>query len=145
MNTKTKPENFNKKFDVVGAFIMHQGKFLILHRQDHKPQGNTWGVPAGKVHSQDKDFNHALSREIFEEVSIKIEPENLKPISSYYVQYPEYDFIYNTFQYNTGEKAPEVILSIEEHKDYKWVTPQEALRLDLIPDEDVCIKDFFKI
>ena len=32
-------ENFNKKFDVVSVFVEHDGKILLLHRQDHKPQG----------------------------------------------------------------------------------------------------------
>ena len=145
MISKIKPDNFNKKFDVVGCFIIHDGKFLILHRQDYKPQGNTWGVAGGKVHSDDKDFNHALSREILEEVGIQINPTELKPIVSYYVQYPEYDFIYHTFHYDAGENIPTVLLTTDEHKDYKWVTPEESLKLDLIPDEDECIKDFFKI
>lgn len=145
MISKIQPQNFNKKFDVVGGFIIHKGKFLILHRQDYKPQGNTWGVAGGKVHPEDTDFNHALSREIFEEVGIQIDPENLKSFDSYYVKYPDFDFIYHIYHYDVGEDIPEVILNTEEHKDYRWVTPEEALKLDLIPDEDTCVKDFFRI
>jgi hypothetical protein len=42
MISKTEIKNFNKRFDVVSAFIEHEGQILMLHRQDHKPQGNTW-------------------------------------------------------------------------------------------------------
>ena len=38
---KKKPEDFDKKIDVVGVFVEHEGQFILLHRQDHKPQGNT--------------------------------------------------------------------------------------------------------
>ena len=52
MISRTKLENFNKKFDVVSVFIEHDGEILLLHRQDHKPQGNTWAMPAGKVNNE---------------------------------------------------------------------------------------------
>jgi hypothetical protein len=31
-------------------------------------------------------------------------------------------------------------LNTKEHKDYKWLTPSQALKLNLIPDEDKCIE-----
>ena len=46
---KERPPNFSSEFDVASCFVEHDGEILLLHRQDHKPEGNTWGVPAGKV------------------------------------------------------------------------------------------------
>ncbi|MBI5061206.1 MAG: NUDIX hydrolase [Candidatus Aenigmarchaeota archaeon] len=46
---KIKPKDFNPRFDIVSIFYERDGKFLLLHRLDNKPQGNMWGVPAGKV------------------------------------------------------------------------------------------------
>ena len=43
------PAGFNKKFDVVGCYLEHGGKFLLLHRVSSKPSGGMWGLPAGKV------------------------------------------------------------------------------------------------
>ncbi len=36
-----KPSDFDIKFEVVGCFIEYNKKILLLHRQDHKSQGNT--------------------------------------------------------------------------------------------------------
>jgi ADP-ribose pyrophosphatase YjhB (NUDIX family) len=61
-----KPEVFDPKFDVVSCFVEYKGKILLLHRQDHKPQGNTYGVPAGKVDAGE-DIWTTVRREIEEE------------------------------------------------------------------------------
>jgi len=63
---KTEPENFISRFEIVSCYVEHDGKILILHRQNHKPQGNTWGLPAGKI-DDNEDKIEAMLREIFEE------------------------------------------------------------------------------
>ena len=71
-----KPSVFNSKFEVVSCFVEYNQEILLLHRQDHKPQGGTWGVPAGKV-----DFNEnildTMQREIQEETGIILESSQL--------------------------------------------------------------------
>lgn len=37
----------------------------------------------------------------------------------------------------------EVVLNRVEHSGYAWFTPEEALKLDLVQDEEVPIVDFF--
>lgn len=143
MISTTEIENFKKKFDVVSVFIEHEGKVLFLHRQDHKPQGNTWGIVAGKV-DPGEDFLDALIRETKEEIDLDIKKEDIKYIKEYYVRYAEYDFKYYTHHVLLKEK-PVLKIELNEHKDSKWVKPQEALHLDLIQDEDVCIKDFYGV
>ena len=69
MISRNKIENFNKKFDVVSVFIEHNGKILLLHRQDHKPQGNTWAMLAGKV---DKSDDSLYSTPLFEKQKRKL-------------------------------------------------------------------------
>lgn len=143
MLSRTEIENFNKKFDVVSVFIEYDGEILMLHRHDHKPQGNTWGMPAGKV-SDNEDMLDALIREVEEETGVKTKHENYKYFEGYYVRYPDYDFTYHVYHLLLKEK-PNVILQSNEHKDYKWIKPKDALKLNLIQDEDVCIKYFFNI
>jgi 8-oxo-dGTP pyrophosphatase MutT (NUDIX family) len=46
---KKQPDNFIPKMEVVGCFLENDGEFLILQRHDNKPQGNTWGLPSGKL------------------------------------------------------------------------------------------------
>jgi len=60
-----------------------------------------------------------------------------------YVKYPEYDFIDHIFHANLN-RIPEVKLSSKEHKDFKWMSPKDALNLPLVKDEDSCIEMFYE-
>ena len=143
MISRTKLDNFKKKFDVVSVFIEHDGEILLLHRQDHKPQGNTWSMPAGKV-DEGEDLLKALVREVKEEIGFKTDSKDYKYIEGYYVRHSGYDFIYHTYHLIIDEK-PDLNLNLSEHKDHKWLTPKEALKLSLIEDEDMCIKRFYNL
>jgi 8-oxo-dGTP pyrophosphatase MutT (NUDIX family) len=134
------PENFNSKFDIVSCFFEHDGKFLMLLRQDAKPQGNTWGVPAGKV-ERNESLSVAMERELEEETGYKatLDPE---PINTVYVRYQEYDFVYHIFHYLLHEK-PEIIIEPSAHRAFRWVYPEETKEMNLIQDMDSCIKLFY--
>lgn len=139
----TKPDDFNSKFEIVSCFIECNDRILLLHRNDNKPQGNTWGVPAGKV-EQNEDLINSLKREIFEETGLIIETNNLNFFKTLYVKYSDFDFIY--YMYNTKiDNEVSVILNNSEHKDFTWLKPFDALKLNLIPDEDECIKLFYDL
>jgi len=112
-------------------------------RQDHKPEGNTYGLPAGKIDENENKFS-AMEREMFEETRIKLASSDLKYFKKIYVKYPAYHFVYHIF-YTKLNYLPKIIISSLEHKEYKFFTPKEALKLNLIPDLDNCIKLFFKI
>lgn len=137
-----KPSVFNSKFEVVSCFVEHNQEILLLHRQDHKPQGGTWGVPAGKV-----DFNEnildTMQREIQEETGIILESSQLNYFKKIFVKYEDYDFIYHIYHTNLAYK-PEIILSSTEHKNYQWIDPKQALNMSLIQDLDQCIDLFYK-
>ena len=45
----------------------------------------------------------------------------------------------------TLKTKPEVTIEPIEHRDFAWKTPVEALKLKLIPDEDYCIRAYYKI
>lgn len=139
---KNKPENFNPKFEVVGSFVQCAGEIILLHRQDHKPEGGTWGIPSGKI-DQGELMITAASRETKEETGLIIPEENFKFFMSIYVRYDNYDFIYHMFHTELVSK-PDIKISEEEHKEAKWIKPYEAFNLPLIEDLDVCLKLFFK-
>jgi len=140
---REKPRDFNSKFNVVSCFVEYDRKILLLHRQDHKPEGNTWCVPAGKVDEGEKILE-ATVREIREETGFGIPSSQIKYFGKVYVKYPEYDFIYHIF--NTRlDKQQKVAINHNEHKDFKWISPKNALNVPLIQDLDACIKLFYKI
>ena len=137
--TLVQPKNFNPKFEIVSCFIQNKDKFLLLHRQDSKPQGDTWGMPAGKIDSDENRLD-AVVREVKEETGLSISnPDYFKTV---YVKYPEFDFIYSMFYISFIER-PAIKINLKEHKNFKWVTAQEALKMNLIGDLDECIKEFY--
>ncbi len=133
-----KPESFNNRFEIISCFLEHDGKILLLLRQDHKPQGNTWGVPAGKVEDNESPLE-ALLREIDEETGYKSQETQPSLSKVVYVRYPEYDFTYYIYHLKL-EQLHEVKIDNKSHKDFTWISPEEALKINLIQDEDACIK-----
>src|SRR3989344_435171 len=126
-----KPRLFNPKFEVVGCFIENNQEILLLHRQDSKLYGNKWGVPSGKINPDEKALE-AMLREIKEETGFEINPSKIKSFGQTYVAYPEFDFTYHIF-HTTMNLRLKVNINLEEHKDYLWTSPINALNLDLVP------------
>jgi 8-oxo-dGTP pyrophosphatase MutT (NUDIX family) len=135
--------DFKKKFDVVSVFIEHENHTLLLHRQDHKPQGNTWAMLAGKV-KNGEDLLAALVRETEEEIGLVVDKSQYTYFEGYFVRYPEYDYMYHVFHLRLAHR-PSLKINKDEHKDYCWIKPVDALKLNLIQDEDVCIKWFYNV
>jgi len=138
------PKDFVSDVEVVGCLIECDGKILLLHRHDHKPQGGKWGIPAGKMDATDNDRKIATLRELKEETGLTLNIDDLIYRKTFFVSYPEKNFIYHYHSVNLKE-MPEIILSEKEHKDFSWVTLNEALEMPLIMDEDYCLKDYYGI
>ena len=113
MISKTPFEEFNKKFDVAGAFIECEGEILMLLRQDGEPQGNKWSSVAGKV-ERGEIVVDGMAREIKEEAGIDVSPGGLKFLASYYTRYPSIDFVYHLYRIIL-KKKPEVKIRPDEH------------------------------
>ena len=138
------PDNFNPRMEVSGCFLEGvDKKFLILLREDHKPQGNTWGIPGGKV-NKDEKLEDSILREIEEETGNKFRLEDINFFKKLYVRYKEYDFIYYIFSIKLKSEI-DIVLEKDGHKDFRWVTPEESLEVDYIQDLDVCVKMFYGI
>jgi 8-oxo-dGTP pyrophosphatase MutT (NUDIX family) len=137
------PVDFKSKFDVVSCFIINAGKTLFIRRSSQKPQGGTWGIPAGKI-EKDEDGVSAVLREVREETGIKLEKKAVKYFKTLFVRYPSYDFKYYMYS-SESETLPAVEIDPRSHTEFSWLSPQDALKLDLIQDEDHCIKLFFNI
>lgn len=140
----SKPKNFKSKYDVVSCFLEYDGEFLILHRPEHKNQGGKWGMPAGKV-EKDEKLHEAMIRELREETSFVLkEDKKLLYFGKMFVKHPAYDFTYHMFHLPLKEK-PKIILNPNEHQNFQWVTPKNSLKVDMVTDQDTCVKLFYKI
>ena len=135
------PKNFNKEIDVVGCYIQHGDYILLLHRQPNKSNGGKLGLPAGKVDSGET-IHKAMSREIMEETGLYIPEDKLRLINSTYCQNEGHDIFFHLF-ITTLSDRPEIIINPDEHQAFEWVTPAEALSLDLIHDLEEYIKLYY--
>ncbi|MBA3239488.1 MAG: NUDIX hydrolase [Parachlamydiaceae bacterium] len=138
------PKDFHPKAAVVGCcFLRHQDKILLLHRQDGKAEGNRWGIPGGKL-NKNEPLIDAIAREVFEETGFQLDNEKIHYIGKVYIKVPNFDFEYHMASYlDEIENPGNVKINIKEHKGFTWVNPKDALKMDLMTDEDTCFEIVF--
>lgn len=139
-----KPADFNPKAEIVGCCYLHyQDKILILHRQDTKSEGNRWGIPGGKL-NKGEPLIEAIMREVFEETGFQLERDKVHYVGKVYIKVPNFDFEYHMIDYQQPIEQPGTVkINFREHKGFTWVTPKDALKMDLITDEDICFAIYF--
>jgi mutator protein MutT len=70
-------KDFNPTVEVAGCYCEFEDKILFLKRASHKHQGDMWGIPGGKL-DEGETPRMAVIREVFEEVGIPINEDNLQ-------------------------------------------------------------------
>lgn len=140
---KEKPADFNKRFDIVGCFVEHGGTFVLLHRHPHKANGDKWGLPAGKV-DPGEDLKQAVMREIKEETGLKLPASSVTYFDSRYVRDGDFDIEWHMFSMQL-DSLPEVTVNPHEHSEFRWVSPAESSKMNLIHDLPQSITLFYKL
>jgi 8-oxo-dGTP diphosphatase len=134
-----KPKDFDPKIEVIGCFLEYEDKILLLHRQDHSSQGNLWGIPGGKLERLETPLEAAI-RETLEETGFDISEQQITDLGRVYIEDPVRDYIYHMVKCKPVDYPGSVKISFSEHKGFTWVTPQDALKMHLMSDEDACIE-----
>ena len=124
------PPTFKPSVEVTACYIEQDENLLLLKRGPNQPCPGTWGLPAGKL-EEGENIHSAMTREIYEEIGLLLEEKDLIYLGPTYVMKKEVHFNFHMFYYSP-KKSIEVVLS-HEHVEHRWVTPQEARRMDLIP------------
>lgn len=135
------PKGFDPKVEVSICFIKYENRVLFLKRQYNKPEGNTWGIPGGKLDSGES-ATKAVLREVSEETGIKLKSDKVRYFGKIYAKGAEGDVILHVFE-TTLSKPQQVIINPKEHQDYKWVSLNDSLALPLITGEKECIELFY--
>lgn len=135
-----KPFNFNSSHRVIGCYLELDGKILILRRVK-EPRAGTWCIPGGKVKDGELDIE-ALIREVFEETGFRIDGYFIEWFNQFYIRYPEVDFDYRLCRVVLPLRFRDIPLRIakEEHDTFIWLSPRNALDVNLIEDEGHLIK-----
>jgi 8-oxo-dGTP pyrophosphatase MutT (NUDIX family) len=131
------------KFMVAVAAILenHKDEILLIKRSSHMEYPDCWEDIGGRL-EQSETPEDGLRREIFEETGIE-DIEIVKPLTMFHVfrkneKKAENELIGISYWCKT--KTSKVKLS-DEHTDYKWVAPEEALKLTGHP----ALKRYLKI
>lgn len=117
----------------IGAIIEDErtGEILVSRRQ-HDFQNGEWEITYGRI-DQFEDLDTALFREVKEETGlINVEIKKLMRVWHIFRGEHEAEKEVYGFTFYCTVKNPSVKLS-EEHTEFKWVTPQEALQLIKVP------------
>jgi 8-oxo-dGTP diphosphatase len=137
------PDSFSPKVTAVGCWCDHKNTFLLMKRHSTSPQGNTWGVPGGKL-EQGETPEQCVLREVKEETGIELELEKLNFKGTVYIRLPTLDYTFHLFSAEFEELPPQVSLN-KEHTEYRWVTLQQALTLPLIRGAAECFQFIYTV
>ena len=121
-----------KTYALVGqkAIILNdRNEILIMQRSEKSAAGGKWSLPGGGLEFNEDPY-YGIEREIKEET--KLEVTGLEPccLRSYLTK--EKDFVL-IIGYRCKSISTDVILNWE-HDSYKWLTKDEALKLELTED-----------
>lgn len=135
---------YPRGIEVVGSAVIENGKGEILLTQSPKWH-NKWVMTGGHV-EPGENIIAAMLREAQEETGLVLEGTDIinfgELINSHDFHRPAH-FIYFAV-YCKIVKDGEIILDNRELSAYKWVTPQDALKMELAESYDITVRKFIE-
>lgn len=108
-----------------------QGRVLISQRPEGKPLAGLWEFPGGKLERFETP-EHALIRELAEELGIAVEPADLIPLTFSSYAYAEFHLlmpVYACWRWQGEVKA-------KEDQALVWVEPVALTAYDMPPADE---------
>lgn len=124
------PSGVNFTCEIAVCWIICEDKILFLHRSPHKPEGNRWALPGGKVEKNETPKKTVI-REIYEEIGIVLKESDVIFVKKLYIVKPHISYICHTF-HCTLQTLPNIRLSYDEHQDYRWLHSSDIETVPLI-------------
>ena len=132
-----------KVFAQVGqkAIILNgEDQILVMKRSNKTQASGKWSLPGGALEFKEDPFT-GIQREIREETGLVIHKLDL--FSARSRMSPENNFV--VVLCYLGKTTHNDIELNWEHTDFKWVTVEEALKLNLSQDPQYFLKQFFNL
>ena len=108
---------------VVGALI-RDGRVLLAHRRpDKRAYPNVWDLPGGVVETGESELD-ALSRELDEELGVRIVMDSASPLCRLIAGPTEDPALLSAWLVHDWQGTP-VNVAPEEHDDIGWFTVEE--------------------
>lgn len=119
-------ESKKKLHAVVGViFDTDNNKILVSKRRENQSYAGYWELPGGKLEPGETALS-ALSRELFEEVDIKV--LTAEYITTLYNDYPEFLVTLNVYKIISYDGVP----FGKESQETKWISLSELNNLDFL-------------
>ena len=129
-------EHTTRRVVLVAACVLVDGqdRVLITRRPEGKHLAGFWEFPGGKVEAEETP-EHALIRELKEELGVAVEPHGLSPLTFVSYPYPEFHLLMPVYVCRRwlGDMAA------NEGQAICWVKP-EALSGYAMPPADESLK-----
>lgn len=125
--------NFKAQAGVAACVMNAGGQILLLQNKEPDADTHLWGVPGGKL-NKDEDPEDGVIREVQEETGILLAQTAIEFVIKLYVRVPKIDYEFYCYRTELADKPKEITIRLDqnEHIDYIWVNPTDALAMDLI-------------
>ena len=123
--------------EVVAALIWDENKFMICQRPAHKARGLLWEFVGGKVEPGETK-EQALIRECREELAVTLRVGEVFMEVTH--EYPDLTVHLTLFHATIAEGVPQML----EHRDIKWITPDEIPNYDFCPADEEILENIQK-
>ena len=118
---------------VIGIIIDTENKVLLNKRKKNTTLSGYWEFPGGKI-KPNETLNQALSRELFEELGIKI--GNTDPLDSIEYQYAEHDVVLLPFRIIDYTGTPKGL----EGQELMWCSFNQLQNVNILPANRLLIE-----
>jgi mutator protein MutT len=127
-----------------GTLVHREGRLLVVKRAQ-APNRGLWAFPGGKVEEGETPMQTAV-RETKEEVGLDVEIEGLFDVVTYMLsELGRGDWRQVVLVDYLAKPTDRRVRLNSESSAYRWVLPEELLRLDTTPQMRACADKFAKI
>jgi len=130
-------DSFLNGINVCAAFLPVNRKLMVVQRNEKGNDGLKWELPGGKL-EDDESFEDAIKRECKEELDFVVNP--IEEVGSVEMDKGN-DAIMFMFILISGDHTK---IKLKEHKDIKYVTYNELLKLDLCEADKLFVNSYEK-